>query len=125
VVKALRYKPAGRGFDLWGWLKGRVAVMRRMDPKWIEDDCLLRPQFHLWPPRRHKAVLWTLAMYVTFRSGHERRSLGELRDYIKEHLWKLYQMKDRQTLVGNCLSLLLEQVGYATIRDAVMPVSHL
>jgi hypothetical protein len=98
----------GEGRLQWGWVKGRVAATRRMDPKLIEDDCLLRPQFQLWPPRRRKAVLWTLAMYVTFRSGHERRSLGELREYIKEHLWELYQMKDRQTLVGNYLNLLLK-----------------
>ena len=85
----------------WEWTKGQIADMRRMDPKWIDDDCLFRPQLHLWPPPRHKAVLWTLATYMTFRSGHE------LRDYIKEHLWKLYQMKGRLTLVGNYLSLLL------------------
>jgi hypothetical protein len=68
--------------------------MRRMDPKWIEDDCLFRPQFQSWPPPQHRAVLWTLATYVTFRLGHEKGTMGELRDYIKEHMWKLYHQKD-------------------------------
>ena len=105
------------------WTKGRIAAMRRLDPKWIEDDCLFGPQIHLCPPPRHRAVLCTMATYVTFRSGHEREYLGELRDYIKEHLWKLYQLKDRQIFVGNYLCLLWWCGAVCHHGESVMPVT--
>jgi hypothetical protein len=89
----------------WEWTKVRIAAMRRLDPKWIEADWLLRPQFHLWPPKRDRAILWTLETYMTFRLSYGKGTFGEFKDYIKGNLWLLYQRKDRLQLVGNYLRI--------------------
>jgi len=39
----------GDGRLQWEWTKGRIADMRRMDLKWIEDGCLFRTQFTYGP----------------------------------------------------------------------------
>ena len=49
----------GVGHLQWELTKGRIAAMRRIDPRWIEEDCLLRPQFHLRPPSRHSGTMDT------------------------------------------------------------------
>ena len=102
-----RLKTCGEERLQWAWTKVRIATMRRMDPKLIEEEWLLRPQFQLWPPQRHRAILWTLATYVTFRLSHGNGTLGEYRDYIKGNLWNLYQKKDRLKLVGNYLRIII------------------
>jgi hypothetical protein len=57
----------GQGIQQWEWARVRLALMLRVDKHWIPTEWLLRPHFRLWPPPRHRAVLWTLATYIDFR----------------------------------------------------------
>jgi hypothetical protein len=49
-------------------------------PTYIPTDWLLSPQLQVWPPKRHRTVLWTLANLV-FYEMKTRRTLSML-DYI-------------------------------------------
>jgi len=95
------------GSQQWSWTKQRIAYMLRTDPLRIPDGWPLRPDFTLWPPKRHRAVLWLLAHYVCFRT----RQYGGLTtldyfDFLKRCRWKLYRGKNRLDQVGNYLSTL-------------------
>jgi hypothetical protein len=58
----------GEGRDQWKWTRGRLAIILRTDTCWLPDDWLYRPQFQIWPPQRHRAVLWILAHFVAFQT---------------------------------------------------------
>jgi hypothetical protein len=45
------------GTMTWEWTRQRIAMMLRTDPKHVKAELLLRPQFKLWPPQQHRAVL--------------------------------------------------------------------
>jgi hypothetical protein len=47
----------GQGTRHWEWTRVRLALMLRSEKRWIPTEWLLRQQFHLWPPPRHRAVL--------------------------------------------------------------------
>jgi hypothetical protein len=53
--------------------------MLRIDQRWISEEWLYRPQFWLWPPQRHKAVLWLLTRLVESRI--QRGKLLTTHDY--------------------------------------------
>ena len=65
VFKVLYYKSDGCWFD--PWTKRRIAWILRIDPAHIPPDWTTRPQFRLWPPQRHRAVLCILAQMVWYR----------------------------------------------------------
>jgi hypothetical protein len=74
-----------------------------MDP----TEWLLWPQFRLWPPPRHRAVSWTLATFVEFRSQRGALlALSDLHDFFQRAKRKLYQSRNRMRLVGNYLDVL-------------------
>jgi hypothetical protein len=99
LVETLRYKPEGRGIE-WG----RLALMLRTGRRWIPTERLLRPQFRFWPPPRHRAVSWTLATFIEFRSQRGALlTLSDLHDFFQRAKRKLYQSRNRMRLVGNYL----------------------
>jgi hypothetical protein len=70
----------GEGERLWGWTRRKIAEMLRMDPRYVPPEWILRPDFSLWPPQRHRAVLWLLAQLVLYR-GQQKRELTQ-HDYM-------------------------------------------
>jgi hypothetical protein len=94
----------GQGTRHWEWTRVRLALMLRTDKRWILTEWLLRPHFHLWPPPRHRAVLWTLATYIAFRT--QRGTLSDLYDFFRRAKRKMYQSRNRMRLVGNYLDVL-------------------
>jgi hypothetical protein len=70
----------GNGEIVWKWTRQKIATMLRMDPRYIPPEWILRPHFKLWPPQRHRAILWVLAQLVLYRV-HQRRPLT-LNDYM-------------------------------------------
>jgi len=51
----------GENKSNWELIPNQIARMRRVAPKNIPKEWLLRPQMSLWPPQRQRAVLWILA----------------------------------------------------------------
>ena len=49
--------------------KGTYCLDTANDPSRIPQDWILRPQFHIWPPQRHRAVLWLLAHILWLGCG--------------------------------------------------------
>jgi hypothetical protein len=102
-----RMVECGEGTRQWNWSKSRLALMLRVDPRCVTDDWLLRPQFKIWPPQKHKAVLRLLARFVDFRCQLGKTlNLQDFHDFLQRSKMKLYQTKNRLQLVGNYLSVL-------------------
>jgi hypothetical protein len=95
--------------EQWAWMKAR------MDQPWIPDTWVLRPQFKLWPARRHRATLWMIAQFVVFRTQRKSdRTNPEYIDHLQQALRTMYLHKKRLEFVGNSLTILLrtpEQSG--------------
>ena len=79
----------------------------RIVPSRIPDDWLLRPDFTLWPSKRHRAVLWLLAHYLCFRTRQDGGlTILDYFDFLRRCRWKLYRGKKRFEQVGNYLCTL-------------------
>ena len=97
----------GEGRKIWEWTRNRIAWILRMGPVWIPNEWTIRPKFKLWPPQRHRAVLWILAHMVWFRTrGSWTLSAQEYFDFLRSTLWKANRDTRRATQVGNYLSIL-------------------
>jgi hypothetical protein len=70
-----RLTSCNEGMAIWCWTKERLAWLLRIDPRHIPDDWCLRPQFLTWPPQRHRAILWILAHFVSYRMQQWHLSL--------------------------------------------------
>jgi hypothetical protein len=102
-----RITGCGEGNRQWIWTRQRLAVILRTDPRWICEEWLYRPQFRFWPAQRHRAVLWILAKLIDFRLQKERTlTTCDYFDFLKRSKWKLYQQHNRQSQVGNYLSVI-------------------
>jgi len=102
-----RVTACGEGASIWLWTKRRIAWILRIDPVHIPPDWTTRPQFRLWPPQRHRAVLWILAQMVWYRIKESRACTEQdYFDFLRRTRWKAYQAKHRPTNVGNYLEIL-------------------
>jgi len=71
------------------------------DAEQITFEWLTRPQFNICPRKRHRAVVWTLAKLVIFRT-QQRRDLT-LHDFMRRTKWKMYQAQKWNEHVGDYL----------------------
>jgi hypothetical protein len=102
-----RITECGEGREIWKWTRKRIAWILRTDPVWIPQERTLRPQFHIWPPRRHRAVLWIIAHMVWYRIQESRTpSAQENFDFLRRARWKAYQDTGRMKKIGNYLTIL-------------------
>jgi hypothetical protein len=95
------------GGKIWRWTRNRLAMILRIDQRYIPNDWM-RPHFGLWPPKRHRAVLWILAHHATYSSQQHRKvmTMEDFLDILRRQKWKIYQEPKRMDLVGNYLSIL-------------------
>ena len=97
-----RLTECGEGSAHWGQVRCLIARIIRTTPVRIPGKWLW-----LWPIQRHRAVLWLLARYVTFRIHRPRTSTSqELMDYMRRSRWKLYGWHNRSKIVANFLTVL-------------------
>ena len=89
------------------WTRRRMAMILRVDQKYIPSDWLLTQYFHFWPPRRQRAILWILAHFVWYRmQGQRRQTLTDYIEYMRRSRWKAHTYTSRQQKVGNYLDIL-------------------
>jgi hypothetical protein len=92
---------------MWEWTPRQIAIMLRMDSKYIPPEWLWRLQFKLWPQERHQAIPWVLAHLVLYRSQQRcALTLQDYMDFLRRMKWKIYQQKSRTACVGNYLRIL-------------------
>jgi hypothetical protein len=102
-----RIMECGNGRFQWDMTRQRLALMLRTDPRWIPVEWLYRKHFTLWLPRRHRAVLWTIAHLVAFRMQKMRTlTFHDYTDFLRRSRLKLYQQRNRMEQVGNYLCTL-------------------
>jgi len=67
----------------WVWLRSITARMLRTSSTQITQEWIVRPQFSLWPPQRHRATLCLLARYVTFSMKRRHsQNPNDLMDFL-------------------------------------------
>jgi hypothetical protein len=95
------------GKEVWDETRRLLAAILRTSPNHIPPDWVLRPQFQIWPPKRHGAVLWLLAHMVWFRTKECRTlSAQDYMDFLRRARWKANQWPDKSNHVGNYLIVL-------------------
>jgi len=81
--------------------------MLRTTPNRIADDWIMHPQFQIWPPKKHRAILWTLANVIIFRLKQKTNlTLQDYVDLLQRSRWKLMRPEKERELVGNYLTVL-------------------
>jgi hypothetical protein len=89
------------------WTRQRIAAILRIDKRYIPAECLLRPDFYLWPPKRHRAVLWIIAHMVIYRTKQDRSlTMNDYLHFMRRAKWKFDNQPSRNRLVGTYLSIL-------------------
>jgi hypothetical protein len=84
-----------------------IARMMRTIPARIPDDWILHPQFNIWPPKRHRAILWIIAHVIIFRIQQQTNlTLHDYMDFLHRSRWKIMHHKRGRELVGNYLTVL-------------------
>ena len=80
----------GEGSRTWNWLQSRIARILCTSAAQIPSEWLTQPQFNLCPPpQRHRAVLWMLALHVSFRLNNPRTPTSQgLMDFLRRSKWK-------------------------------------
>ena len=73
---------------IWRGTSARLAMMLRIDTRHIPAEWT-RPDFHLWPPQRHQAILWTIAHLVGFLDDERDLTLENFIDFLRRARWKL------------------------------------
>jgi len=97
----------GEGKHIWNWTRERLARMLGTEPERITVEWLTRPQFNVCPSKRHRAVLWTLAKLVIFRTQQRRDlTLHDFIDFMRRTKWKMYQAQKRNEHVGDYLTFI-------------------
>jgi hypothetical protein len=92
----------GEGTKTWEWTCNKMAMILRLDPRYIPQEWIMRQQFRLWPPQKHRAILWFIGHIALYR-GQQRRELthNDFMDFLRRHKWKMYQEPKRREKVGN------------------------
>jgi hypothetical protein len=79
-----RIVECGDGQEAWRWTRERIATILRIDSKYVPPHWLLRPDFDVWPPQRHRAILWMLAHLVIYRTQAGRAlSFDDYMDFLR------------------------------------------
>jgi hypothetical protein len=75
----------------------------------IPEEWLLRPDFNIWPPKRHRAVLWILIHLVGYRMKRDRLlTMNDFIDFMRRSKWKATNTANWTFLTGNYLQILDE-----------------
>jgi hypothetical protein len=78
------------------WTSNKMAMILRMDPRYIPQEWIMIPQFRLWPPQKHRAIVWFIAHIALYR-GQQRRELthNDFMDFLMRHKRYMYQQPKR------------------------------
>jgi len=97
----------GEARTIWQYTINLLARKLRTIPSRTPHDSVLRPQFNIWPPKRHGAILWVVANVVIFRIQQRTDlTLHDFMDFLLRSRWKLMCHKRGRDLVGNYLTVL-------------------
>jgi hypothetical protein len=98
------------GDEMWEWTRVKLAVMLRTSAKNIPPTWLLQPNIRIWPPKRKRAVLWTLATFVAYRlQQNHKLTRHDFHDFMQRAKWKLQQTAKWIDKVGHYLRVLEEE----------------
>ena len=92
---------------IWNWTRARIAAFTRTNSVNVPETWTIKPDFQIWPPQRHKAIMWMISQLVNYHmQGQRRKSLEDYIDFMRRARWKAESRTARQKAVGNYLSIL-------------------
>lgn len=95
------------GKEIWEYTETLMARMLRTSPTRIPNAWLVHPQFQIWPPKRQRAILWTLANVVLFRTQQQwNLTLQDYTDFLHRSKCKVMCRKKGRDSVGNYLTVM-------------------
>jgi hypothetical protein len=72
--------------------KSKLALIMRIDPKYIPEDFSLRPSFAVWPPQRQAAIVWIVAYFVAYQlTWSNRHTVLDYTAYVRRAQFRLLQ----------------------------------
>jgi hypothetical protein len=84
----------GEGREIWEYAKILMAKMLSSIPSRIPDDWLLHPPIPEMAPKRRRAILWTLAQTILFRTLQLRTlTRQDFQDFLRRSRWKLTRLR--------------------------------
>jgi hypothetical protein len=102
-----RLTQCGESKLIWNWTRARIAAITRTNSMDVPETWTKKPDFRIWPPQRHKAIMWMIAHLVNYHmQGQRRKSLVDYIDFMRRAWWKADSRTARQKTVGNYLSIL-------------------
>jgi hypothetical protein len=91
-----RITECGEGDVTWEWARRKMAMIIRIAPKYIPKEWVVRPQFNLWPPKKHRAILWLVVHVAVFRIQRKRElTHNDFMDFLRRSRWKVYNHPKR------------------------------
>jgi hypothetical protein len=61
---------------IWNWTHARIAANTRTNSMDVPETWTTKPDFRIWPPQRHKAIMCMIAHLVNYHmQGQRRKSL--------------------------------------------------
>jgi len=102
----MRYRLTECDSMIMDWERTRklIATILGTDLRRISTEWLVRPTIKLWPPKRHRAVLWMLAMYVRYCMQRQRDMLrSDCYEFLRRSRWKTYTRTIETIWLGTIL----------------------
>jgi hypothetical protein len=102
-----RITDCGEGPVTWNWTRTRLGMILSTNPTYIPKEWTTRPDFILWPPQRHTAVILIIAHLVHYRlQTHRRLSLSDFMDVLRRSRRKPRSWTGRASPTGKYLEIL-------------------
>jgi len=102
-----RLTECSEGADIWRWIRSRIAIILRMDPKYISTGVDHPSEFTLLATRKAPGNLCILAPMIYYRKQNWHRvPTIDYADFMRRARWDAYQTNRRRGKVGNYFEIL-------------------
>jgi hypothetical protein len=68
-----RLTRCGESKLIWNWTRARIAAITRTNSIDVPETWTTKPDFRIWPPQRHKAIMWMTAHLVNYHMQGQGR----------------------------------------------------
>jgi hypothetical protein len=91
---------------IWEWTRLRIACFLRTAPAEIRDTWITFPDFKLYPPQRHNAVVSMIGHMLGYEYDNFLLTQHDYVDFLRRARKKTYQQHQRPTSCGKYLDVI-------------------
>jgi hypothetical protein len=92
--------------DLWQWTRVCIAGFLRIHPSEVNEEWIILPDFDIYPPQRHIAVVWFLGHMLSYITDHAKLTRHDYIDFLRRARKKVYNQRNRPTSCGKYLAVI-------------------